>query len=98
MKNSDQLVLITTGPSLRMLGLLPAEQEKGSCVGTKFDEDEGDGTLDLADIDDNEIDGYLLSKEESRIKSMLWAKLNAEYLREQQGTVYIISVEESTVI
>ncbi|CAG0914826.1 unnamed protein product [Notodromas monacha] len=48
-------------------------------------------------IDDKEIDSYLLNNEESRLKSMLWAKVNAEYLREQRGEAIEKMLQEKKI-
>ncbi|CAG0893357.1 unnamed protein product [Cyprideis torosa] len=44
----------------------------------------GNGNLDLEGIDDAEIDSYLMSPVEVRQKSLLWTKVNYEYLRQQE--------------
>ncbi|XP_004474980.2 transcription factor IIIB 90 kDa subunit isoform X1 [Dasypus novemcinctus] len=43
-----------------------------------------DGELDLSGIDDLEIDKYILSESEARVKAELWMRENAEYLKEQR--------------
>ncbi|CAI9112832.1 OLC1v1013326C1 [Oldenlandia corymbosa var. corymbosa] len=42
-----------------------------------------DDTENLSDIDDSEVDCYLNSKEESRLKKIIWEEMNKEYLQEQ---------------
>lgn len=37
--------------------------------------------LDLEGLDDNEINGYILSESEAVLKDKLWNKMNAEYLK-----------------
>ncbi|XP_052196391.1 transcription factor IIIB 60 kDa subunit-like isoform X5 [Diospyros lotus] len=37
----------------------------------------------FSDIDDNEVDSYLLNEQEKQYKEMIWTKLNEEYLEEQ---------------
>uniref|UniRef100_A0A665X6L9 Transcription factor IIIB 90 kDa subunit n=1 Tax=Echeneis naucrates TaxID=173247 RepID=A0A665X6L9_ECHNA len=41
--------------------------------------------LDLDGIDDQEIDKYILNEKEVQVKTELWMKENAEYLKEQRG-------------
>uniref|UniRef100_A0A3Q4GJJ9 Transcription factor IIIB 90 kDa subunit n=1 Tax=Neolamprologus brichardi TaxID=32507 RepID=A0A3Q4GJJ9_NEOBR len=41
--------------------------------------------LDLEGIDDQEIDKYILNEKEVQVKTELWMKQNAEYLKEQKG-------------
>lgn len=37
-----------------------------------------------SDIDDEELDSYILSEKESQSKSALWNKVNADYLAQQK--------------
>ncbi|GAA6227682.1 transcription factor IIIB 90 kDa subunit-like [Lates japonicus] len=48
------------------------------------DEDSESGELDLEGIDDQEIEKYILNDNEVQVKTELWMKQNAEYLKEQQ--------------
>ncbi|KAL6095420.1 brf1 [Pungitius sinensis] len=50
---------------------------------TDGEQSEG-GELDLKDIDDQEIDKYILNDQEVEVKTELWMKQNAEYLKEQK--------------
>lgn len=43
------------------------------------------GELDLEGLDDDEIDGYIMTAEESRYKDEMWNRLNAEYLKEAKA-------------
>ncbi|GAB1599620.1 transcription factor IIIB 90 kDa subunit-like [Argonauta hians] len=43
-----------------------------------------DGELDLTDINDEELDRFLLSENEVRVKTKIWMEANADYLKEQQ--------------
>lgn len=43
------------------------------------------GELDLEGVDDDEIDGYIMTEDESKYKDEMWNKLNAEYLKETQA-------------
>uniref|UniRef100_A0A182K6P2 Cyclin-like domain-containing protein n=1 Tax=Anopheles christyi TaxID=43041 RepID=A0A182K6P2_9DIPT len=49
-------------------------------------EQEGDvgelGELLTEDLDDDEINGYIMTEEEARTKNMQWEKLNEEYLKD----------------
>jgi len=64
-----------------------AEYLSPSVEGRKPDfiapEDTEDGELDLTGIDDDEINGYIMSKDEVDMKTKMWEKVNAEYLREK---------------
>ncbi|KAK5873432.1 hypothetical protein PBY51_018472 [Eleginops maclovinus] len=52
--------------------------------GKPDDEQSESGELDLKDIDDQEIDKYILNDQEVEVKTELWMKQNAEYLKEQK--------------
>lgn len=49
--------------------------------------EDGNGEIDLADIDDDEIESYIMSEREAQYKDSLWMKINATYLKEQKGTL-----------
>lgn len=38
--------------------------------------------LNLEDLDDEEINGYIMTEQEAKYKNEMWMKLNAEYLKE----------------
>lgn len=42
------------------------------------------GELDLSDLDDDEINGYIMTENESKYKLEMWNQLNKEYLAELQ--------------
>lgn len=43
------------------------------------------GELDIDGLDDAEIDGYIMTEDESKYKDEMWNKLNAEYLKEARA-------------
>lgn len=43
------------------------------------------GELDVDGLDDDEIDGYIMTADESRYKDEMWNRLNAEYLKEAKA-------------
>lgn len=45
--------------------------------------------LSLDDIDDEELEAYIMSEHEFQCKSGLWHKCNAAYLEEQKGMFFI---------
>ncbi|KAM3603550.1 uncharacterized protein V6R79_024549 [Siganus canaliculatus] len=65
-------------PGAATLGLQQASDESETDV-----QSEG-GELDLDGIDDQEIDKYILNETEVQVKTELWMKQNAEYLKEQR--------------
>ncbi|XP_043930305.1 transcription factor IIIB 90 kDa subunit [Protopterus annectens] len=54
-----------------------ATDEQNNCTAT-------DGELDLSGIDDSEIERYILDEKESALKTEMWTKENADYLKEQK--------------
>ncbi|XP_313145.6 transcription factor IIIB 90 kDa subunit [Anopheles gambiae] len=61
----------------------PAGEELGS--GSFLPEgDVGEGELLTEDLDDDEINGYIMTEEEARTKNMQWEKLNEEYLKDMK--------------
>lgn len=43
------------------------------------------GELDIEGLDDEEIEGYIMTEDESKYKDEMWNKLNADYLREAKA-------------
>lgn len=41
--------------------------------------------LDIEGLDDDEIDGYIMTEDESKYKDEMWNKLNADYLKEAKA-------------
>ncbi|XP_045916222.1 transcription factor IIIB 90 kDa subunit-like [Micropterus dolomieu] len=70
-------------PSSSCLGLQQTLDE--SEAGEKPDDEQAEGgELDLDGIDDQEIEKYILNDKEVQVKTELWIKQNAEYLKEQK--------------
>uniref|UniRef100_A0A9J2Q2X5 Cyclin-like domain-containing protein n=1 Tax=Ascaris lumbricoides TaxID=6252 RepID=A0A9J2Q2X5_ASCLU len=78
-------------PTLESLGISdPLKPQPATSEHTGRSEENGNDELDFKEIDDDEIDTYILSREEAETKSRLWMKLNKEHLvemelREQEG-------------
>uniref|UniRef100_H3CGT6 Transcription factor IIIB 90 kDa subunit n=1 Tax=Tetraodon nigroviridis TaxID=99883 RepID=H3CGT6_TETNG len=72
-----------------ILGNLPSaagldlQQHLESAAEPEAEQVEG-GELDLDGIDDQEIEKYILNDKEVEVKTELWMKQNAEYLKEQK--------------
>jgi transcription factor IIIB subunit 2 len=75
-----------TGPDIASMGLAnsmddcPEIRPQSKCM------EDGSGEIDLTGIDDDEIDSYIMSEQETQYKDSLWMKINATYLKEQKGT------------
>ncbi|KAK5879511.1 hypothetical protein CesoFtcFv8_022619 [Champsocephalus esox] len=78
-------VILGQLPSAASLSLQKTFQTFGEETGGKLDDEQSEsGELDLKDIDDQEIDKYILNDREVEVKTELWMKQNAEYLKEQK--------------
>ncbi|KAE8289441.1 Transcription factor IIIB 90 kDa subunit [Larimichthys crocea] len=75
--------ILGTMPSAATLGL---SESIGDCIGNEKENDGAadSGELDLSGIDDSEIELYLLSDKEIKIKTALWMAENSDYLKEQK--------------
>lgn len=62
------------------------QEEKAARSGEEEEEDK-DEELDITDIDDEEIDSYIMSSAEIKQKTKLWMTINAEYLKEQEEKI-----------
>ncbi|EFN75924.1 Transcription factor IIIB 90 kDa subunit [Harpegnathos saltator] len=69
------------GPDLATMGLLPVN-DSVNVAKEKLNNNVEDNCEEISinDIDDEELDSYILSEKESNYKSALWKKVNAEYL------------------
>lgn len=67
-------------------GQIPQPQAwiQSSSQSGELSEELDDGELDLDGIDDNEIDAYLMTKEEAQKKKETWEKINADYIQQQK--------------
>uniref|UniRef100_A0AAQ5XUU4 Transcription factor IIIB 90 kDa subunit n=1 Tax=Amphiprion ocellaris TaxID=80972 RepID=A0AAQ5XUU4_AMPOC len=79
-------VILGKLPSAASLSLQQTFQTvDDSETGEKPDGDQSEGgELDLDGIDDQEIEKYILNAKEVEVKTELWMKQNAEYLKEQK--------------
>uniref|UniRef100_A0A2K6VQN9 B-related factor 1 n=2 Tax=Onchocercidae TaxID=6296 RepID=A0A2K6VQN9_ONCVO len=81
---SDAGMSSTYAPSLVSLGITPFKSEMESSTEAKSEKLSNNGELDLEGIDDDEIDTYILTKEEVDLKTRFWMKLNGEHLKEME--------------
>lgn len=82
-KESLSSVKKSLRPTAASIGLKESIEE---CMKIKDSPEttEGKGDLDLTGIDDEELDGYIMTAEEAKLKSDLWMKVHADYLQEQK--------------
>ncbi|KAK6103401.1 Transcription factor TFIIB repeat family protein [Brugia pahangi] len=81
---SDAGMSSTYAPSLVSLGIAPIKSEVEPIAETKSEKLNSNGELDLEGIDDDEINTYILTKEEVDLKTRFWMKLNGEHLKEME--------------
>lgn len=68
-------------PSFSNLGL----GDPGACATEPIATVQADGELVTDDLDDDELDQYIMSDREAKFKDTLWMKINEEYLQAQKG-------------
>ncbi|XP_014673490.1 PREDICTED: transcription factor IIIB 90 kDa subunit-like [Priapulus caudatus] len=71
------------GPTAASLGI---KESIVACMRVEPGEvaEEEDGELDLTGIDDDELDKFILTEDEVKVKTDIWTKVNAEYLQQQK--------------
>ncbi|XP_012344124.1 LOW QUALITY PROTEIN: transcription factor IIIB 90 kDa subunit [Apis florea] len=83
--NANNRLIIGLGPNIASMGLISAnnrENETKESVNINFENNSGE--IDVADLDDEELDSYIMSEKEAQFKHNLWNKVNAEYLIQQK--------------
>ncbi|XP_047366669.1 transcription factor IIIB 90 kDa subunit [Vespa velutina] len=83
-RNNDTL-FTGLGPDIASMGLNGTKEttrESKDKIETNFENFSGE--IDSADIDDDELDDYIMTEKEAEFKDTLWKKVNAKYLTEQQ--------------
>lgn len=73
---------MSAGPNIASMGLANSLEDKVSTSTNTIQESQ---ELSLDGIDDDEIDMYIMTEDETRYKDGLWNKVNATYLKEQKG-------------
>ncbi|XP_043505536.1 transcription factor IIIB 90 kDa subunit [Polistes fuscatus] len=73
------------GPDIASMGLNGTkEASKESKDKNKSNFENASGEINITDIDDDELDDYIMTEKEAEFKDTLWKKVNAKYLTEQQ--------------
>lgn len=76
------MVIFYLGPNIASMGLANSLDDvadtTSSNTAVEFD-------MSLDDIDDAELDSYIMNEDEFQYKNGLWHKLNAEYLDQLKG-------------
>ncbi|XP_050069000.1 transcription factor IIIB 90 kDa subunit [Anopheles maculipalpis] len=69
-------------PDLRAICANNDTDRYGGETSFEQQDDAGNGELLTEDLDDDEINGYIMTEEEAHTKNVQWEKLNEEYLKE----------------
>ncbi|XP_055678788.1 transcription factor IIIB 90 kDa subunit [Lutzomyia longipalpis] len=85
-EEEDDVPVQGIGPDIEAM-CEPERRESVVDTGSLLEEEEqmGEDLVNLEDVDDDEINGYILSEEEARMKHQKWNELNAEYLKAMQA-------------
>ncbi|XP_048520405.1 transcription factor IIIB 90 kDa subunit, partial [Dendroctonus ponderosae] len=73
---------VELGPNIESIGLPNSLED--TCNALPRRENEIELNLDFDDIDDEELDTYILTEAESETKHTLWTEINADYLQKQK--------------
>ncbi|XP_029056056.1 transcription factor IIIB 90 kDa subunit isoform X1 [Osmia bicornis bicornis] len=85
LNNTNNRLITGLGPNIASMGLISAndrENETNGQTNATYENDTGE--IDIADLDDEELDSYIMSEKEAQFKHNLWNKVNAEYLEQQK--------------
>lgn len=82
---TDSHLMTGLGPDIASMGLTSSnDRENDARERTNSTFENNSGEIDVADLDDDELDGYIMSEKEAQFKHTLWNKVNAEYLLQQK--------------
>ncbi|CAK9817721.1 Transcription factor IIIB 90 kDa subunit [Anthophora quadrimaculata] len=83
LNNVNTQLITGLGPNFASMGLIPTnDRENETKESTNFENNSGE--IIVADLDDEELDSYIMSEKEAQFKHNLWNKVNAEYLIQQK--------------
>ncbi|KAL1512486.1 hypothetical protein ABEB36_002070 [Hypothenemus hampei] len=80
------------GPNMESIGLPTSLQDTTNAPQTQ--ENEMNIDLNFDDIDDEELDSYIMTEPEFEIKKNLWHEINAEYLQKQKEKEELLKKEK----
>ncbi|XP_053984946.1 transcription factor IIIB 90 kDa subunit isoform X2 [Hylaeus volcanicus] len=84
-KNAKNHLITGLGPNIASMGLISTTDRENDLKDqetTAFETNSGE--IDITDLDDDELDSYIMSDKEAQFKHNLWNKVNAEYLTQQK--------------
>ncbi|XP_011496211.1 PREDICTED: transcription factor IIIB 90 kDa subunit [Ceratosolen solmsi marchali] len=84
-QNENSLVT-GLGPDIASMGLTTSFHNKDNInkESSTLSFENMTGEIDITDLDDEELDSYIMSEKEAQFKSNLWNKVNEKYLLEQK--------------
>ncbi|XP_031827459.1 brf RNA polymerase III subunit isoform X2 [Nomia melanderi] len=83
MNNGNNNVITGLGPNIAsIISTTDREMEARDQGNATFETNSGE--IDITDLDDEELDSYIMSEKEAQFKHNLWNKVNSEYLAQQK--------------
>ncbi|XP_076296252.1 brf RNA polymerase III subunit [Lasioglossum baleicum] len=83
MNNSNSSLIVGLGPNIAsIISTTERENDRKDQGNAAFDTVSSE--IDIADLDDEELDSYIMSEKEAKFKHTLWNKVNSEYLTQQK--------------
>ncbi|XP_017886823.1 transcription factor IIIB 90 kDa subunit isoform X2 [Ceratina calcarata] len=82
--NSNNRLITGLGPNFASMGLMSMRDRENETKDNTCAFENVSGEIDLADLDDEELDSYIMSDKEANYKHNMWTKVNAEYLIQQK--------------
>ncbi|XP_015179207.1 PREDICTED: transcription factor IIIB 90 kDa subunit [Polistes dominula] len=79
----EKSTLFTTGlgPNIALMGLDGTKESKDK---NKSNFENASGEINITDIDDDELDSYIVTEKEAEYKNTVWKRVNEKYLTQQQ--------------
>ncbi|KAJ8673119.1 hypothetical protein QAD02_004381 [Eretmocerus hayati] len=87
------------GPDIASMGLTSSFQNKENKTKepSTLSFENLTGEIDITDLDDEELDSYIMSEKEAQFKSTLWNKVNEKYLQDQKGEAIEKMLQEKRI-
>ncbi|OXU25977.1 hypothetical protein TSAR_004101 [Trichomalopsis sarcophagae] len=86
LRRNDSSLASGLGPDIASMGLTTSfhGKEDASKESSALSFENLEGEIDITDLDDEELDSYIMSEKEAQFKSTLWNKVNEKYLQDQK--------------
>lgn len=82
--NSSHRLITGLGPNFASMGLMSMNDRENETRDNTCTFGNLSGEIDFADLDDEEIDSYIMTEKEAAYKHDMWTKVNALYLTQQK--------------